>query len=177
MGKKNKKKFYPAGNLIKEACYNEYTRMIETYDKIYEKVNIALAFCGVVLMVIISSFDYRKLLQIIRVTNYYEGLVYLFYALASVVSVVCIFCAVIRLMLLLKGKKIMTFDCISARDLRTYEMEESCAAVWLIDKYSRAVQSLEEVVQKKQKKYDRTIVEMVVSIVAFAFAYFLQKGM
>ncbi len=59
--KKNIKKVqYPSAVMLKEDCYNEYQRLMETYDKIYEKVNIMLAFCGVVLLVILSKVDITR---------------------------------------------------------------------------------------------------------------------
>ena len=165
MGKKKKakKKGYQAAVIVKESCYNEYTRMIQTYDKIYEKVNVSLAFCGGLLLVIIQEFDFTKILKLKTVENNKEAIVYIIYGLASICSIVFIFYTVIGLLRLLKGREIITFDSISARDNQLYVESEQDAAVWLIDKYTKSVQSLQDVIQEKQAQYDETICKAIIS--------------
>lgn len=35
---------YPSAEMLLQVCYNDYQRLIDTYDKIYEKVNVTLGF-------------------------------------------------------------------------------------------------------------------------------------
>ncbi len=176
MGKK-KKKGYPAASIIKEACYNEYTRMIQTYDKIYEKINVSLTFCGGLLLLIIKEFDFTKILQVKTTVNNKEIIVYIIYSMAFISSVGYIFSTVIGLLRLLKGREIMTFDSISARDNELYAESEQDASVWLIDKYTKSVQSLQCVIQEKQAKYDETIGKAIIALLTFAVASIIEKGL
>ena len=167
---------YPAAVLVKEACYNEYIRMIQTYDKIYEKVNISLAFCGALLLVIIKEFDFAKILQLKTAANNKEAIVYIIYGVAFICSVGYIFSTVIGLLGLLKGREIITFDSISARDNELYAESEQDAAVWLLDKYTKSVQSLQDAVKEKQVKYDETIGKAIIALLSFAVASIIEKG-
>ena len=41
--KPKKETKYPSAEIVQSACLEDYKRCLESYDKIYEKVNIALA--------------------------------------------------------------------------------------------------------------------------------------
>ena len=49
---------YPSACFLLESCFQDYQRLQENYNKIYEKINVALAFTGVILTIMLSSFDF-----------------------------------------------------------------------------------------------------------------------
>ena len=57
---------YPSAEFVQQACFEDYHRLIDTYDKIYEKVNVTLAFCGIILLVILGSVNYTYVADISR---------------------------------------------------------------------------------------------------------------
>ena len=45
---------YPSACFLLESCFQDYQRIQDNYNKIYEKINIALAFSGVILTIMYS---------------------------------------------------------------------------------------------------------------------------
>lgn len=175
--KKNIKKVqYPSAVMLKEDCYNEYQRLMETYDKIYEKVNIMLAFCGVVLLVILSKVDITRYMLLFQTEEKSLFLISLLYCVATTISALLIFASVIHLLNLLKGKNMLVFDSIAIRNEKIYESQEENAALWLIQKYTDSIASVQNVIKEKQSEYDKTVIKVIVSLIAYAVALLLEKG-
>lgn len=171
------KEYYPSAELLKADCYEDYKRLIETYDKIYEKINIALAFCGVILLVIISDFDYRIIGKLINSETYIEGFTYTTLLICSLLSVIMIIWAVIQLLLLTRSREIKVFDSIAVRKEEIYREKPEVAAMWLIDKYTIATNELRTVIADKNKEYDVAILKLVISILSFAVVVIIKKGL
>lgn len=169
-------KQYPSAEMLKIDCYNDYIRLLDTYDKIYTKVNIALAFSGTVILAMVSKFDYNIIFDLIACKNKSELFVQLLYLFSSVIATCCSFWSLIQLLILLKGKQLVVFNSIDIRNKKIYEKETNNAALWLIDKYTTAVCSLKIIIEKKQNKYDLAISLLVVSIIAYCISIIAQKG-
>ena len=169
-------KSYPAAELLQQACYDDYKRVIDTYDKTYEKTNIALAFCGVVLLVILNSFDYTYLLDICKTQSKLELFSILLLQICSVVSLICVVGATIQLLSLLRSRSLTVFDSVDIRNEEIYRWEPCNAAVWLIDKYSIAVNEMRVVIKQKQDKYDSAITKIVVAVLTYAIVVIIKKG-
>lgn len=167
---------YPSAEVLQPPCYDDYKRLIDTYDKIYEKVNITLAFCGIILLVILNSFDYTQILKISSITSELILFSILTLLLCSIVSVVCMIWAVIQLLLLMRSKTITVFDSIAVRNDEVYRWLPDEAALWLIDKYTFAASELRTVISDKQKKYDSAVIKIVISILAYAVVLIIEKG-
>jgi hypothetical protein len=162
--------------MLKEDCYNEYQRLMETYDKIYEKVNIMLAFCGVVLLVILSKVDITRYMLLVQTEKKSLFLISLLYCVATTISSLLIVSSVIHLLKLLKGKNMLVFDSIAIRNEKIYESQEENAALWLIQKYTDSIASIQNVIKEKQSEYDKTVIKVIVSLIAYAVALLLEKG-
>lgn len=52
---------YPSAQFLVDACFNDYQRLQDNYSKVYEKTNIALAFVGVVLTIMLTTLDFSSL--------------------------------------------------------------------------------------------------------------------
>lgn len=50
---------YPSACLLLDSCIQAYQRLQENYNRIYDKINVALAFAGVVLTIMLGSFDFE----------------------------------------------------------------------------------------------------------------------
>lgn len=167
---------YPSAELLQSHCYDDYNRLINTYDKIYEKVNIALAFSGIVLLVILNCFDYTLIIEMFRLSSTLELFSMLILMLCSTASTVCMVWAVIQLLLLMHSKTVTVFDSVAARNDEIYLWSPDEAALWLIDKYTYAVSELRIVITYKQKKYDSAIIKIVLSILSYAVVLIIKKG-
>lgn len=170
-----KKKKYPSAELLQSVCADDYKRLIETYDRIYDKINIALAFAGVVLLVVISAFDYTKIQMICKATNS-KLLLLLAYIIFSSVSTVCIIWAVIQLLCLLRSKPLTLVDSISIRNDEIYRENIEDASVWLIDKYTIAINAIKQLNASKQKTFDSAVIKIIIAIICYAFVVVIQKG-
>lgn len=91
-------------------------------------------------------------------------------------SVISIIVATIYLLTLLRGRTITVFKSEDIRNLEIYREKEPHAAVWLIDKYTRIVEELRPIVQKKQNSFDRAIIIIIVGIIMYAIAAILRNG-
>ena len=49
---------YPSACFLLDSCFQDYQRIQDNYNKIYEKINIALAFSGVILTIMLEAFDF-----------------------------------------------------------------------------------------------------------------------
>jgi len=167
---------YPSAELLQSPCYEDYKRLIDTYDKIYEKVNIALAFCGIALLVILNSFDYTMITEMFCALSKLELFSLLTLLFSSLASTICMVWAVIQLLLLMHSRTVTVFDSIAARNEEIYRWSPDEAALWLIDKYTYAVSELRTIISAKQKKFDSAIIKIMISILAYAIFLIIEKG-
>lgn len=167
---------YPGAETIQNACYEDYKRCLDTYDKIYDKINIALAFCGIVLLVILSSFDYTVILKIASVSSKLELFSLLLYIACSSTSVVCIVWAVIKLLLLMRSQSVSVFDSIACRNDEIYKFSSDEASLWLIDKYTIATQDLKGINEQKNTAFNSVITKIVISLLTYSLVIIINKG-
>jgi len=167
---------YPSAEFVQQACFEDYHRLIDTYDKIYEKVNVTLAFCGIILLVILGSVNYTYVADICRTQSNLELFSLLLLLLCSVASAICIIWAVIQLLLLMRSKTLSVFDSIDIRNEEIYRWNHDAAAVWLIDKYTIAITGLRTAIAEKQKKYDSTVTKVVIALLLYSVVLIIEKG-
>lgn len=167
---------YPSACLLQGACFEDYKRVLETYNKIYDKINIALVFSGVVLVVILQAFDYTLFFKWGPNSSRMEILFIFVQLLCMITSSVSIVWAVVQLLLLTRSQRLPVFDSIAIRNIKIYNESPETAALWLIDKYTTAVSEMVKISQSKQKVFDTAVVKIVISISVYAFLIILQKG-
>lgn len=76
-------------------------------------------------------------------------------------SLIVIVGATIYLLFLLRGRRIAVFKSEDIRNEEIYRNKESHAALWLIDKYTRIVNEVRPIVQKKQKAFDNAMLQLL----------------
>lgn len=167
---------YPSAQFLVDACFNDYQRLQENYSKLYEKTNIALAFVGVVLTIMLSTLNFSSLSKIAGSLNVGQLLLTLIEAGCCICGVGLILASAIRFLHILKGKDIPVFNSVDLRDVELYREDEETAAMWLIDKYTSVVFELRPIVDKKQRIFDSTVTMTIVGIILYAISVILQKG-
>jgi hypothetical protein len=167
---------YPSAELLVSACYEDYKRLIDTYDKIYEKINIALAFCGIILLVILERFDYRIFFS--HTANSSSGDLFALFVqiICSCTSTVCIIWAVIQLLILVRSKEITVFDSVAIRNDKIYGLHADEASLWLIDKYTLAISGLRTIIHNKQRAFDAIVVKIIISVLTYSVLLIVTKG-
>lgn len=171
------RKKYPSAELLQSSCYEDYMRLINTYDRIHDKINISLAFVGLIITVIIRNCDYTILQRIYSTKNSSELLVLILYAVSSFFSAFFIVVSTVQLLLLLRSKKVLVFDSRSIRNDEIYKWSNEDAALWLIEKYTYIVNELKPIILEKQKKYDSAMTKAVIAVIAFAISEIIKKGL
>jgi len=172
---------YPSAEMLLQVCYNDYQRLIDTYDKIYEKVNVTLAFCGIILLFIINSLNFTYVADILKTQSTSEFVILIMLLFCSAASTVCIVLAVIQLLLLMRSKTIYVFDSIDIRNDKIYRWNHDAAALWVIDKYTEVIAGTEEIaglrniINEKQKKYNSTIIKVLVAFILYSIVLILEK--
>ena len=167
---------YPSAELVMNTCFEDYKRLLDTYDKIYEKVNIALVLCGLLLIAIIPTFDYTVFIKIFNIQNSMDLFFLVLYFVLSLSSVFFIVWTTIELLLLMKGKKIYTIDTLSLRNSKMYEKSPENVSVWLIDKYNISIISLKNAIKAKQSKYDSAIIKTISATITYTVSIIMSKG-
>lgn len=167
---------YPSAELVKDVCFEDYKRLLDTYDKIYEKVNIALVLCGVLLISIVPTFDYTMISKIVSAKNNMELFFLIFYFVSSFCSVLFMTWAVIQLLILMKGKQIYTVDTLALRNNELYREKIEDVAMWLIDKFTVSINDLKQIISKKQSVYNSAIVKVIIAIITFTVSVVMSKG-
>lgn len=164
----NQVKEYPAAELIANTCKEEYMRLINTYDNIYNKVNILLVVCMAIFVAQAESFKGKIIIDNIMQSNIESRVVYLIVELCiAVIALLLILCATVMLCFLLKSKKVPVLNCHDLRNQRVYEGEVDKAATYLIGIYTDVIKELNQIIEKKQKRYDLSVILVVVSVVLF----------
>ena len=174
--RKNNRIKYPSAGILKEACFQDYIRLINTYDKIYDKVNIALVFCSAVLIVLMKSIDFSPWKNTSIDCKGSIDTVRLFLPIVSLISAAFMVYAVIKLLILMKSRTVVVFDSIAIRVEQVYFCEPDESELWLIDKYTIAVNELKKTIAEKQAEFNSTITMIVASILIFIVYLLIDKG-
>lgn len=167
---------YPSAELLQSACYEDYKRLIDTYDKIYDKINIALAFCGIIFLVILGDFDYRMFFSHTADSSKGELFSLFIKMICSCTSTVCITWAVIQLLMLIRSKEINVFDSVAIRNDKIYDLPPNKAALWLIDKYTLAIPELRTIIHNKQKAFNSVVIKIIISLLTYSVLLISAKG-
>lgn len=167
---------YPSACFLLDSCVQDYQRLQENYNRIYDKINVALAFAGVVLTIMLGSFDFVSAKLCVKDITVASLII-------TVVELICLvggmgltFISIVYLLTLLIGRKIAVFKSEDIRNEEIYREKESHAAMWLIDKYTRIVNEVRPVVQKKQEVFDKALVTIIVGFILYVIAIVLRKG-
>lgn len=171
----NEKQLHPSAELLQQTCRDEYMRLIKTYDAIYTKVNIVLAFCGVVLAVVVKSIDFTIWKSGCLKFNFINA-VKMTTPIFSLLSIAMMLVAVLLLLGLMRSKPLVVFDASAIRTEKVYNIEPDKSALWLIDKYTIAIEDLRNTIAEKQGEFDKTIKYIIYSVISYVIYIVISKG-
>ena len=167
---------YPSACFLLDSCVQDYQRLQENYNRIYDKINVALAFTGVVLTIMLGSFDFAPAKLCVKDVTVASLIIIVVELICLVGGMGLTLISIVYLLTLLRGRKIAVFKSEDIRNEEIYREKESHAAMWLIDKYTRIVNEVRPVVQKKQESFDKALVGLIVGIIVYVIAIILRKG-
>ena len=164
---------YPSAELLQNLCYNEYMRQISTYDKIYDRVNIALSICAIMLTGIARGFDYTIFLNYDKTRI---DLIVLLKILSSVSGLIMIVWAVIYLIWMLRSRKLIMFDIEEVCKQKKYMDPINEVSVWLITLFTASACELKKVNDRKIRRLDSVIIKIIIAMVSYIILIILNKG-
>lgn len=172
--KKNNIK-YPSAEFLYSACLEDYNHVISNYDRIYDKINIVLTLCGVILIYFISNVDIKTIYKWgeYNCTKKLTVIAYLFF---SVISLVFITISVIKLLLMSKSEGMLTFDSNSIIQEALYKESTEDVALWITLQYTKCVNDVREKTELKQKAFSLTIVFVIISIITYIVSTLIKNG-
>lgn len=159
---------YPSAELLIQPCMEDYKYQLESYNRIYDKVNVAMALCSAVFFVILSSVDFTYVPAILQATT--AGTFFRFALPFSCVlgSAVLIFIATIQFLNLMTSRSLVLVDSVDFRNQHCYFDPSEKTAFSLVVAYTDATFRLRDVVYKKQLAYDGAVRRMIVAIILFS---------
>ena len=172
---KNSKNEYPSAKLLVEACFQDYMRLQENYNKLYDKLNVALAFSGVVLTLVLGTFDFKPLLVDVSGRQVWEVLLVILHALCIIGSGILLFYGTLRFLLLLTGRQLTVFKSEDIRNDKIYNEKEENAAMWLIDKYTICNNGIRPIIAQKQNAFEQALKAEIIGLILYTAALALGK--
>jgi hypothetical protein len=172
---KQKNDKYPSAEFLYSVSLEDYNRVLANYDRIYDRVNIALAFCGVMLVVILSNIDFKVTISWNAYSRLEEITVEMYYLFAFL-SVALIVVAIIKLLLLSRSKEMQAFDssCIKKESLYKEKIED--VALWITSKYINVINDIREKTKKKQKSFSTAILQIIIALLAYVVSMIIHNG-
>ncbi len=166
---------YPSAEFLYSVCLDDYHRLLSNYDKIYDRINFALAFCGVVIFFILKQIDFSVLYEWAVYTPI-EKIAIVIYLMMTLSSTVLIIISTIKLLLIARSKNIDSFDSriIGSKELYYEKVED--VSLWIIDKYLIVIDNLREIIIEKQSKYNTAIIMIVISLITCVFSVIIHRG-
>lgn len=171
----NNKQKYPSAEFLYSVSLEDYNRVLANYDKIYDRINIALPVCSAVLIVFLTGIDIKSILNWMNYTQL-EKIAVVMYALLAIGSAVLMTISVINLLVLSRSKELMSFDSNSIVSESLYEEDLEDSSLWVTLQYIRVINNIREKIGKKQKSFNNTITLMIISILAYAFSILIYNG-
>lgn len=167
---------YPSAELLVEACFQDYLRIQESYNKLYEKVNMTLAFLGVILTLMMGTLTFPFEGVSVQDITIRDLVVLLAIVFTSLAGLILVLVAVIRLLFFLRGKQIPVFCSEDIRNQEIYRENREVAALWLIDKYTKIVCDMRTIMAERQRSFNNWLTVAVIGIVLYVISMLLQKG-
>lgn len=166
---------YPSATILADACFQDYIRLNDDYNKVYDKLNVALAFSGIILTVIFETLDLDFLFTKWNNQEIWKCVLIGFHTICLCISITCMFVGILILLLLLKGRNIPMFKSEDVRNDEIYRTKEEDAALWLIDKYTICTNSIRPILAEKQAKFEQGLSAMTIGLVLYTLSVLLGK--
>lgn len=166
---------YPSAEFLYSVSLADYNREISNYDRIYDRINIALSLCSAVTIYYLSTVNFKAFFEWQNFSQL-EKVALLLYAFFTLTSLILMIISIIQLLVLSRSKEMLTFDsnCIKTESLYEESLEDS--SLWVTLQYIRVINDVSLKTQEKQKGFNLAITLIVISILCFAFSIIVNHG-
>ena len=143
---------YPSAEFLYSVSLEDYNRVLSNYDRIYDRINITLALCGVVFIAILDNIDFSVLYKWMQFSPL-EKIAIIGYIICAVGSAILIGSAIIKLLLLSMSKEILSFDSNTIKTEELYNEKTEDAALWVTLQYIRVINDIREKILEKHQQF------------------------
>lgn len=158
-----------------EVCFevvkNEYDHVFDRGDKLDTKINIALTFCGVILLFLLDLFKSVIELEFPKQLN--ELMIVLIYLLGIIFVVVLYIYCLVSLISLIKPTQLKRVDGEHLILKNLHQDSKNTVYTYVCIKYNAAIKENNALLEIKFNKYKRIVVVMVVMVITAFIIYFL----
>lgn len=159
-----------------EACYRDYQRLQDTYDKMYNKGGVLLGFIGVILTILVSSLNFKSIFAF-----YYDlniNWIYVLIVGIHAMSLVIIGYLLYEINEFFSGMNLMVFksEILLEGKEHFYDWQEEDVAKWLMKQYTECNAMLREAINAKQEIFERMVTFVIYLIVLSFIIMAIEKG-
>ena len=167
---------YPVANtVVFDVAQREYEKIFEASAKLDNKINVALAFCGVIFFTTIQLLDFSKL--DFPINNAKEFVFSASYCICVILAVILYMNSIINFMKLLNpiGYQIINIEDFIYDEM--YKEPEQVMKIYLAVKYVEASSRNYEVSNNRAEQYKKAMVKMITSSILIVIAYLIKYNM
>lgn len=150
----DKDTIYPSAEFTYNVVLEDYSCVKEDYKKIYDKINFTLAFCGVLLIDMISSFERNKV-SIFKI-NFKNAI--------SLISLLCIAYAILTLLYISIPKEILSFNSNCVKTEALYNIPVEVVSLYLIRQYLMVINDTIVKKQHKELKLKKAVIAIMIGL-------------
>lgn len=170
--KERESRSYPSADLVRLVCAEDYLRVIDTYNKMYDRTGIVLGLFATVFIFIVSNFDYKKLLQLAEAKECFTFISLLLCFLFSFGLMVYSICQLLSIM---RSRAQLAIDSELIKNNRIHEYEKEEVSAWMIEQYTKSASSIKRAIEEKNAIFNRSITCTMFSIALYTIGFIVQK--
>ena len=175
LAQRKKESKYPSAEFLYSAALEDYNRTLSNYDRIYDRINIALTMCSAVLIIFLSNINVKCIFDWFDYTCL-EKVSVVMYTILTIASAVLMIISVIKLLLLARSKELLCFNSNSIKTEELYEEKVEDSALWITLQYIKVINDIRTKTKEKQKKFNTTVVLMIISILCYSISVLVFNG-
>ena len=166
---------YPSAEFLYTVSVEDYNRIMSNYDRIYDRVNIALGVCSAILLAALNGVDMAVILSWCSYSAL-EKVAVIIYSLTSMGGAVLFIIATIRFLLLSRSRKLLTFDSNSIKEESLYEESTEDAALWVTLQYIRAINDIRIQIKEKQNSFNTATLLLIIGLLVYVVSLLIYNG-
>ena len=175
LAQRKKENKYPSAEFLYSAALEDYNRTLSNYDRIYDRINIALTVCSAVLIIFLSNTNVKCIFNWFNYTCLEKFLVVM-YVSSTMASAVLMIISVIKFLLLSRSKEILCFDSNSIKTEELYEEKVEDSALWITLQYIKVINDIRTKTKEKQNKFNTAVILMIISILCYSISVLIFNG-
>lgn len=170
---KGAKGLHPSSGVLLDSCKNEYNNVFGNAQKLDNKINIAITFCGVLFLSMIEMLDFDGMVKCPIEAD--ESLFATICYIVLIIVGICLYLwALIEFMVLANPTdyKILDMEEILLKELDKEECQN--VETYLVIKYIGANNTNSEINNKRAGKYKNGMIKLIVTVVIVIMVYIIK---